>query len=185
MAISLVIWTCDELIFTNSACKIEPQQHTSCMFAASWLCRDLLLYQYRSFLHVRQQYWNKIHLQSQLFCQPPLNIKYFPCHFFFSKNLKENMTLGVECFCWTFNNWPPRTKNYFAPEFNFRWGKKVMKFTCTVQETAKIPNIIFIKTCWVTVRCAQAMLQKILFNMLVKQIKSKIKNLLKRYRTSK
>lgn len=48
-----------------------------------------------------------------------------------------------------------------------------MKSTCTVQETANFPNIISIKTCWVTVRCAQAMLQKLLFNMLVKQIKPK------------
>lgn len=167
------------------------------MFAATWLGIDLLQYQYRLFLHVCQQYWNEIHLQSQLFHQPPLNIKYFPCHFFFfSWKPESNYDTGggmFFCFCFFFSFQTsinglerPRTNLFCCRvQFKVRGGGNLMKLTCTVQETAKIPNIIFIKTCWVTVRCAQAMLQKILFNMLVKEIKLNINYILKQYRTVK
>lgn len=53
-------------------------------------------------------------------------------------------------------------------------GGEDRRRTCTVQETAFFsPNIVFIKTCWVTVQYAQAMLPKTLFNMLVKRMNFK------------
>lgn len=64
---------------------------------------------------------------------------------------------------------------YFLRKFNSRWrgGGDRCRHALYKKLQFFSPNIVFIKTCWVTVRCAQAMLPKTLFNMLVKRMNFK------------